>query len=61
MINLQTFCGDGLTRTKLWFDLDMDLSRCMKTQIMSLEIWEVLRANLIDEVGSRIYDRVWEF
>ena len=61
VFNLQTLRGDGQTRTDLWFDLDMNLSQWEKTQIMSLEIWEVLEANLIDEVGSRIYAQVWKF
>ncbi|PSF35012.1 hypothetical protein C7H19_17875 [Aphanothece hegewaldii CCALA 016] len=57
--NLMTLQGEGQARTDLWFDLSMDLHSWMNSQ-MSLEVWEVLEANLVDEVGSRIYKQVWD-
>ncbi len=61
VINLQTLNGEGQTRTDLWFDLDLNLSSWMDSQIINLEVQKVIKAKLTDEVGSRIYQQVWEF
>lgn len=56
-----TLAGEGQTRTDLWFDLYSDLSSWLnKSEIVSLEVLEVLREALIDKAASKIYEQVWE-
>ncbi|MGB3649948.1 MAG: DUF6745 domain-containing protein [Rivularia sp. (in: cyanobacteria)] len=48
--------GEGQARTDLWFDTDLSLH----FQI-DAKIWQKLGDELEDEVGSRIYETIWNF
>ncbi|MEO0843629.1 MAG: DUF6745 domain-containing protein [Cyanobacteria bacterium J06643_5] len=50
--------GEGLVRTDLWFEIDLDLH--LNLQIDG-GIWQNLTDELEDEIGSRMYKKIWHF
>ena len=50
--------GEGQVRMDLWFEIDSDLDFYIQ---IDGEIWQNLRDELEDELGSRIYKTIWIF
>ncbi|MBD2682551.1 MULTISPECIES: DUF6745 domain-containing protein [Nostoc] len=58
--SLQTLCGEGQVRSDLLWDLEANLSPTGLNPQISKEVWQILKKNLVDEVGSTIHEQLWE-